>query len=123
MKHDSLWSAPAGLAARFASVAALTIAVSSCGGGGGDTVVAVPTLPIAVTRIGFTDVLVEWSDDPFADFFVITRNGAEFVETNALAIVDHAVEPYGRYCYHVAGVTADGFLTSSSVLGCIDIVP
>ena len=90
-----------------------------------DPVVATPVLPLdlQVTRIGPEEVQLDWSDDPDAAIFLVTRNGFELARVSTLSLIDASVVFDFRYCYQVSGLDHAGVVISISNPACLTIFP
>lgn len=115
-------------AALTALMALMTLAVAGCGGGGGASFYVgdggappVIRLDIAVGRVGPRAVRVDWSDDPYADFFTVARDGYALADVNAVSLIDSSVDVGASYCYQVSGYDGYGYLVSLSDTACITV--
>ena len=86
-------------------------------------VVAVLPLDLQVTRIGPEEVQLDWSDDPDAAIFLVTRNGFELARVPTLSLIDASVVFDFRYCYQVSGLDHAGIVISISNPACLTIFP
>lgn len=110
-----------------AAAVAFAVALAGCGGGGEVFVVAQPppvaVLGIALTRIGPQTVQVDWSNDPYADFFTVSRDARVLANARSLTLVDSSVFYNQSHCYAVTGYDRAGHVISASDIACITIFP
>ncbi len=115
------------------SLAAVGVATTLAGCGGGLEVVAavdappppppVTALSIQLTQTGPATVQVDWSDDPRVYLFYVDRNGYAFAKVMATTLVDSSVAATGQYCYQVSGYSYHGDLLATSDSACIVVAP
>jgi hypothetical protein len=109
-------------------IACLTLALAACGGDDPSIVVAVPPSPpvaglgLQLSRVDVAAVRIEWSFDPVAAGYVVTRDGIPLASVDATSLVDASVGPGYRYCYQVTGVAASGRVVSESTVGCVTLI-
>ncbi len=116
---------------RLAASGALVVVAmaAGCGGGGSADVVVVATPPpltalgIVLTRTGPETVQVDWSDDPAAASFTVSRDGSALANVTSTTLIDHSVVFDDTYCYVVTGYDRFGNLIAESDQACITIVP
>ena len=116
---------------RLAATGALVAVamVAGCGGGGSADIVVVATPPpltalgIVLTRTGPETVQVDWSDDPSAASFTVSRDGRPLANVQSTTLIDHSVLFDQSYCYLVTGYDQFGSLIAESDQACITIVP
>src|SRR4030088_7912 len=108
---------------------ALVTGFAGCGGGGSADVVVVASPPpvtalgIVLTRTGPETVQVDWSDDPFVDFFTVSRDGFVLADVRSTTLIDNSVVFDQSYCYLVTGHDRAGNLIAASDRACITIFP
>jgi hypothetical protein len=109
-------------------IACLTLVLAACGSGDPPAVVGVVGVPqvaglaLQLTRIDVAAVRIDWTFDPIAAGYIVTRDGYELVTVVATTIIDAGVEPGYRYCYQVTGVAASGQIVSGSTVGCVTFI-
>jgi hypothetical protein len=113
-----------------AATVALITGLAGCGGGGSADIVVVGSPPpvtalgIVLTRTGPETVQVDWSDDPFVDFFTVSRDGFVLSDVrSSTTLIDASVVFDQSYCYLVTGHDQAGNLIAASDRACITIIP
>lgn len=91
--------------------------------GGGDSGPRVPVLPFSVQQTGPAQVQVDWAFDPYAYYYVVSRNNVSLAQTNSQTLIDLSVLTGFSYCYQVAGIDPAGALSSISAVGCLTVAP
>ena len=122
------------------AVAALAAAqLSACGHGYADpwaasvgvgVGVAVPVGPGAVpvaglglqlTRVGPESIRLDWSYDPYAAVYEVSRDGYPLASVAATTLIDASGWVGDRYCYRVVGRDGRGVSVSVSSVGCLTL--
>ena len=126
MSHLSVF----GARLRTAAALGCVVLAAACGGGGEVGVVVVDDGPeplalldIELTRVGPRAIAVDWSDDPFAARFTVSRDGFALATVDALTLIDASVFVNVRYCYQVSGYATSGQLISLSDTACVVLLP
>ena len=113
---------------RFTALICVLV-VAGCGGGGSADVVVVVSPPsiaplaIALTRVGPEAIQVDWSDDPYAASFAVSRDGYTLARVTSNTLIDASVIIDQSYCYQVSGYDPFGLLVAASDTACVTIFP
>ncbi len=104
------------------------VLLAGCGGGG-YAEVAVPAGPppvagltLQLSQVDFEAIQVDWSHDPAAATYVVTRDGYTLAQVSVETLIDASVLQGYRYCYQVSGYDPYGTLVSVSSTGCITVL-
>jgi hypothetical protein len=107
--------------------------LTACGGGGSGYVeVSVPVivqhpivapLAFALTRVGPQAIELDWSDNPYVDYFVVLRDGYLLATVDDVALIDNGVYFNETHCYQVQGYNRARQLLAASSVGCLTVYP
>jgi hypothetical protein len=107
---------------------AVVAALAGCGDGGPAVVVAEPVPPpvaglgLQLTRIDVAALRIDWSYDPVAAGYLVTRDGYPLASIGANTLIDASVAVGYRYCYQVTGLAPSGEVVSESTVGCVTLI-
>jgi hypothetical protein len=112
--------------ALLGAVAAIGVATTLSGCGGGVEVAVedpppppVTALSIRLARVGPEAVQVEWSDDPDVNQYTVYQNGYVLANVMATSVIDTTVTTNVQYCYQVSGYSLHGDLLATTDSACI----
>ncbi len=123
-------------ATKLAATALAALALAACGHGGYyDPVpvsvgvgVAVPVgsppvsgLGLQLTRVGPESIQLDWSFDPYAAVYEVSRDGFPLASVRANSLIDASGLIGDRYCYRVVGRDGRGVAVSTSSVGCLTL--
>lgn len=123
-------------ATKLAATALAALALAACGHGGYyDPVpvsvgvgVAVPVGPppvsglgLQLTRVGPESIQLDWSFDPYAAVYEVSRDGFPLASVRANSLIDASGLIGDRYCYRVVGRDGRGVAVSTSSVGCLTL--
>ncbi|MEI7447159.1 MAG: hypothetical protein WCK28_19885 [Burkholderiales bacterium] len=109
---------------RLVAAAALVAVLAGCGHDGyyGPPPTPVAGLGLQLTRTAPEVVQLDWSYDPAAFSYDVTRDGYPLATvTSGTTLVDASVYSGYRYCYQVTGRSPGGRVVSVSSSGCITV--
>jgi len=119
---------------KLAATAFAALALAACGHGGHyDPVpvsvgVAVPVGPppvsglgLQLTRVGPESIQLDWSFDPYAVLYEVSRDGFPLASVRANSLIDASGLIGDRYCYRVVGRDGRGVVVSTSSVGCLTL--
>lgn len=113
-------------AIRLVCAAVLAAALAGCGHGHdyyGPPAPAVAGLGLQLTRTGPEIVQLDWSFDPAAAVYDVTRDGFALASVaSGTTLIDASVLSGFRYCYQVTGRAPNGVVVSVSSTGCITVL-
>ena len=78
-------------------------------------------LGLTLTRVGPEAIQLDWSFDPAAAAYEVTRDGFPLARTATTSLVDASVVGGFRYCYQVTGRGVSGVVVSITSVGCITV--
>jgi hypothetical protein len=123
-------------ATRRAAIALAVLALAGCGYDGyydpaqvtvgvGVTVPVGPPpitgLGLRLTRVGPESIQLDWSYDPYAAVYEVSRDGYPLASVRANSLIDASGLIDDRYCYQVVGRDGRGIVVSSSSVGCLTL--
>lgn len=123
-------------ATKLAATAFAALALAACGHGGYyDPVpvsvgvgVAVPVGPppisglgLQLTRVGPESIQLDWSFEPYAAVYEVSRDGFPLASVRANSLIDASGLIGDRYCYQVVGRDGRGVVVSTSSVGCLTL--
>ncbi|MFN9773050.1 MAG: hypothetical protein ACK54X_10560 [Burkholderiales bacterium] len=123
-------------ATKLAATAFAALALAACGHGGYydpvpvsvDVGVAVPVGPppvsglgLQLTRVGPESIQLDWSFDPYAAAYEVSRDGFPLASVRANSLIDASGLIGDRYCYRVVGRDGRGVVVSTSSVGCLTL--
>ncbi|MCA3181739.1 MAG: hypothetical protein O9345_06045 [Burkholderiaceae bacterium] len=123
-------------ATKLAATALAALALAACGHGGYydpvpvsvDVGVAVPVGPppvsglgLQLTRVGPESIQLDWSFDPYAAVYEVSRDGFPLASVRANSLIDASGLIGDRYCYRVVGRDGRGVAVSTSSVGCLTL--
>ena len=107
----------------LATTLAMTLALAGCGHDhyydSGPPPIA--GLGLTLTRIGPEAIQLDWSFDPAAAAYEVTRDGFPLARAATTSLVDASVVGGFRYCYQVTGRGVSGAVVSVTSVGCITV--
>jgi hypothetical protein len=115
-------------ASTLAASLALPLMLAGCGSDEPDVAVVVPAAPVIaglslqLTRVGPEAVQLDWSFDPVAFDYLVSRDGFLLANVSANSLVDASVQFCVQHCYKIVGRDPAGFAVSETSVGCIAIV-
>jgi hypothetical protein len=123
-------------ATTLAATAFAALALAACGHGGYyepvpvsvGVGVAVPVGPppvsglgLQLTRVGPESIQLDWSFDPYAAVYEVSRDGYPLASVRANSLIDASGLIGDRYCYQVVGRDGRGVVVSTSSVGCLTL--
>jgi len=78
-------------------------------------------LGLQLTRIGPEAIQLDWSFDPYAAVYEVSRDGFPLASVRSTSLIDASVLIGDRYCYRVVGRDGRGALVSLSSVGCLTL--
>jgi hypothetical protein len=125
--------------AKLAAAALAATALAACGDGGYHEPVpvsvgvgvAVPVGPppppplgglgLQLTRVGPESIQLDWSFDPYAAVYDVSRDGYPLASVQSTSLVDASGLIGERHCYQVVGLDGRGIVVSTSSVGCLTL--
>ena len=87
----------------------------------GPAAVPVAGLGLQLTRVGPESIRLDWSRDPFAVVYDVSRDGFALASVRSTTLIDSSGWIGERYCYRVVGRDARGLVASTSSVGCLTL--
>ncbi|MFM1988224.1 MAG: hypothetical protein RJA99_1181 [Pseudomonadota bacterium] len=110
---------------RFLLAAAFAATLAGCGHGHHDPGPVAPPvagLGLQLTRTGPEVIQLDWSFDPAAAWYDVTRDGYPLARVSGTTtLIDASVYAGYRYCYRVTGAAPSGAVVSVSSTGCVTV--
>jgi len=78
-------------------------------------------LGLRLTRVGPESIQLDWSYDPYAAVYEVSRDGYPLASVRANSLIDASGLIGDRYCYQVVGRDGRGVVVSSSSVGCLTL--
>ena len=66
---------------------------------------------------------MDWSDDPYVDYFTVSRDARALANVMTLTLIDSSVVFNQSYCYAATGYDRTGYVVAASDIACITIFP
>jgi len=112
-------------ATRLAATLLAAASLAACGHGGHDpapvAAVQVAGLGLQLTRVGPESIRLDWSFDPYAAAYDVTRDGYPLASVRGTSLIDASGVIGDRYCYQVVGRDGRGVIVSTSSAGCLTL--
>lgn len=78
-------------------------------------------LGLRLTRVGPEAVQLDWSADPYAAAYDVSRDGYPLATVASTSLIDASGLIGDRYCYQVVGRDRRGVVVSTSGVGCLTL--
>ena len=83
--------------------------------------VEIAGLGLQLTRVGPESIQLDWSSDPYAAVYDVSRDGYPLARVGSTTLVDSSGLIGERYCYQVVGRDGRGVVVSTSSVGCLTL--
>ncbi len=87
----------------------------------GPAPVQVAGLGLQLTRVGPESIQLDWSYDPYAAVYDVSRDGYPLATVRSTTLVDSSGLIGERHCYRVVGRDGHGVVVSTSSVGCLTL--
>jgi hypothetical protein len=104
---------------RAALAASVAMSLAACGSSHDHYTPPVAGLGLQLTRVGPDAVRLDWSYDPIAYSYAVSRDGYPLATVSTTNLIDASAYLGGRYCWQVSGLGASGQVVSVSSTGCM----